>query len=230
MKHILAAFDLDDTLFHECDYVLSGRRAVARHFARRLGLDESGLLQAMDNCPVRGPEAFDALHKLLAPDGIAIGEIIEVYRSHKPDISLSPEAEDVLSQLQAAGINLALITDGRSIGQRLKFEALGLERFFAPEAVIISEELGADKLRPLPFRTLESLYPDAVQRFYIGDNPAKDFREARKLGWRTVMLADSTQTNIHSRNLHSVPPENRPETVLLSLTDAIPLITRNKVL
>ena len=227
-EHILAAFDMDDTLFRERDYVLSGRRAVAQHFATKFGMEETELLEAMDGCPITGPEAFDALLGMLAPKGVKINDILHVYRNHKPDIHLTSEAEFTLYQLKKAGIQLALISDGRAEGQRNKFEALALERFFPPEGVIISGEFGADKLSPLPFRTLEKRYPETSCHFYIGDNPAKDFREARMRGWHTVILADSSATNIHPQNLNSVSPENRPETVVFSLTDTIPLITRNK--
>ncbi len=228
MKHagqILIAFDLDDTLYPERDYVQSGRRAVARHCSTKYSVGEGLLFQAMDECPIVGPAAFNALLELLKHTAIDIPEILEVYRNHRPDIALSEDAIRTLTFLKDSGVNLALITDGRTRSQRLKFDSLGLAHFFPPEAVTISGELGADKLSPLPFRTLERLFPAASRRIYIGDNPAKDFLQPRMRGWSTVMLANSSARNVHHQNLLSVPPENRPDMVVFSLTDILPIIT-----
>ena len=45
----LIAFDLDDTLYKERDYVVSGRRAVAAALAPVAGVDAGILLEVMNN-------------------------------------------------------------------------------------------------------------------------------------------------------------------------------------
>ncbi len=219
------AFDLDDTLYKERDYVRSGRRAVARFTAAATGLGADALMDIMDACGPTGPGAFDRLLAHIANTApaakhIGIDEILAVYRYHKPEISLTTEAEALLAKLKDAGHHLALITDGRSTTQRLKFEALGLGRFFAPEAVFISEETGGDKTSPAGFEAVERLFSGIPHRTYIGDNPAKDFRHPRRMGWNTVMLADSEAANVFRQDLDSVAPEFRPHTVVFKPEDA----------
>lgn len=218
-------FDLDDTLYKERDYVRSGRRAVARFVAAATGLGADALMDIMEACGPTGPGAFDRLldhigKEAPAAKGIGIAEILQVYRNHIPEIRLTPEAESLLTKLKEAGHHLALITDGRSTTQRLKFEALGLNRFFKPEAVFISEETGGDKTSPAGFEAVERLYPGVARRTYIGDNPAKDFMHPRRMGWNTVMLADSAGANVFSQNIGRIPAEYRPDTIVFNPEDA----------
>ncbi|MDE6276963.1 MAG: HAD family hydrolase [Muribaculaceae bacterium] len=219
---MLIAFDMDDTLYKEREYVFSGRRAVARYFSEKTGLPETQLTGAMEGYGPVGPEAFDALYRVLEPHGILMEEIVQVYRAHRPEISLDPDAEALLQRLKDAGMHLALITDGRPAGQRMKFEALGLGRFFEPDSVFISGETGGSKNTPLPFRMGEERFPEARRRIYVGDNMAKDFRNARMRGWQTVMLADPEKKNIFPQMIGEAAPEYRPDMVVFRLSDAFP--------
>ncbi|MDE5785464.1 MAG: HAD hydrolase-like protein [Duncaniella sp.] len=159
------AFDLDDTLFPEIEFVRSAYRAISRHFSR------PSLVRDME-CASGPREAFDiAVGKLGLHDA---AQLIALYRDHYPDISLTPAVEKTLGELKDRGIVLALITDGRSITQRNKISALGLERFIAPEHILISEETGADKLNSRPFELLESA-SNSQPYIYVGDKPSTDF-------------------------------------------------------
>ena len=70
------------------------------------------------------------------------------YRLHTPDIRLSMEVREASQAIRAASRAMAVLTDGRSVTQRLKLEVLGLEDW----PVLISESYDAFKLPQIRFR------------------------------------------------------------------------------
>lgn len=190
----VVAFDLDDTLYKEEDFVLSAFREVAEKVAAGFGINEATAYAAMSDAFRHGENPFDALQKTTTKE-LPVKEFVSAYRSHFPSIQLDRETGALLESLQRQGCVLGLITDGRSLTQRNKIKALGLERYFDAENILISEETGADKLQPDNFERLQREYP-AANYFYVGDNPAKDFHHPNLLGWKTVCLKDDGR-NIH---------------------------------
>ncbi len=220
-------FDLDDTLYAEADFVLSGFRAVS-HMAiqYRPVTSAETWYQLMKQAWLSGRNAFDALSEEVAPTDTEsfIKSCVDTYRFHKPSISLSDSAVLLLSTLAANGIRMSVITDGRSRTQRAKIKSLGLERYIGVTDILISEELGAEKTSINGWRKIVSRYPNASQFIYIGDNPAKDFYWPRRLGWRTFGLRD------HGKNIHKqtgdFPPGHMPEIWIDDLSEIISLITK----
>lgn len=203
----VVAFDLDDTLFPEIDYLHSAYREIALILSTKYTIAEVECCNAMIN------GGFDALMALLDYKGIKHNEdvmwCVEKYRHHVPTISLSPDTEMTLTELKRRGYSLALITDGRVITQSLKIDGLGLHRYFSEEDVSISEQIGADKTSPLPFRAVMLRHPDAERYVYVGDNPKKDFFQPNALGWTTIGLRDRGR-NIHKQTL-DLPIEYQPQ-------------------
>lgn len=188
----LVAFDLDDTLYSERDFLHSGWRAVARAAAVH-GLEAGEAWRIMSTAP----DAFDALHARLP--AMTVDEMLHVYRTHMPGIALYTGVADTLECLRSHGCPIAIITDGRSLSQRNKIKALGLEQY--ADYVSVSEEIGADKTSDSPFRILMDMFP-GYHYIYVGDNPAKDFVWPNRLGWTTVMLRESRPgLNIHPQTL-----------------------------
>ena len=209
------AFDLDDTLFKERDYVRTRRLAVAGHFAPLAAMDAADLFTMMETAP----DAFDALLDLPAVRRARIGinDILAVYRSHKPALTLPDDTVSALSALTERGVILAIITDGRSITQRNKIDALGLERYFAHDNILISEEVGDDKLSPRPFMSLMERC-EADRYYMVGDNPIKDFYHPNLLGWTSIMLRDIDGVNVPSQDLSVYEPDHWPQIFIDNLT------------
>lgn len=205
-------FDLDDTLFPEIDYVHSAYRAIAA----RWGVELLPLMLAAPSVA----EAFE-LVTATRPD-VTITEVIGLYRTHWPGIHLPWQSLYTLAMLRNTGESLGIITDGRSVTQRHKIEALGLDRFVKPEHIIISEEIGGGKTTPLPFESISGRCSD--EKFtYIGDNPAKDFTYPASMGWRTVCLLNAG-CNIHPQDLSQLPSAT---ITIRSLTELLsPTLTR----
>lgn len=212
---ICIAFDLDDTLFKERDYVRTGRLAVARHFSGLAETDSDDLFQLMESAP----DAFDALLALPAikKAGVGIDDILAVYRSHKPELTLPDDTARALDALGRRDVALAIITDGRSLTQRNKINALGLERYIPADNILISEEVGDDKLSPRPFECLMERQP--ADRYYmVGDNPVKDFYHPNLLGWTSIMLRDTAGVNVPSQDLSPYDADHRPQIFIDKLT------------
>ncbi len=185
------AFDLDDTLYLERDYVAGGFRAVAEAVAE--GGEAAGVFEFLWSgflAGVRG-DTFDRLLARYPALGARwkVAELIELYHRQRPAISLLPGVRELLSALSAAGVRLAIITDGSVTGQSNKVTALGIAQTFEP--VIISDSWGIKFRKPheRAYRALmEQWKIPAAQMAYVGDNPEKDFLAPRRLGWQTARL------------------------------------------
>lgn len=204
---MIVVFDLDDTLYAEMEFVRSAYRAIARKFGHHL------LGPMMDASTPR--EAFDST-------GLPIEELLPIYRNHFPDIRLPWQSLYTLVSLKKQGHRLGLISDGRSLTQRNKIRALGLERFIDPELIFISEEQGWDKMSGESFSKIMSLCGDSEKYMYIGDNPLKDFLPGNRLGWQTVcLLGGANGENLFSQDYSNLPEENWPVNQVSFLTELL---------
>ena len=217
----VVAFDLDDTLFSEWDYIRSGYRAVAKTVADATGADADKLARMMTTYRPTGFEAV--LHEVSGlpdADRFTVDGMIEMYRAHTPEISLRPEARETLEALRAGGATLVLITDGSTRHQRTKLKALGLEEFFTGDRILVSEETGGDKTTDVPWNLVRERFGSPGARFfYVGDNLSKDFRLPNMAGWTTIMLRDTENTNLFPQNACAWPAENRPQYTIDSLSN-----------
>lgn len=212
---MVVIFDLDDTLYPEMEFVRSAYRVVARRYG-------SQLLPPMLAAPTPR-EAFDST-------GLPIEEVLELYRSHRPDIRLPWQSLYVMSVLAVRGHILGLVTDGRSLIQRHKIEALGLARFMRPDLMLISEEVGSEKLLGEAFRLIMDRTGEKGPYVYVGDNPKKDFVAPNRLGWLTVgYKRGGNGENISPYDTASVPEENRPLVEVDNLCELIGLVNFGKL-
>ncbi len=208
---MVIAFDLDDTLYKEVDYVKSGYRAVAEENAGIIAPEVSfGLMWEAFRTKAN---SFDAV--AVAVEGFDIAKAVATYRFHRPNIMLDEETEKALQRLKESGHRLCIITDGRSATQRNKIEALRLLHYVDPADVVVSEETGHTKADAHNFEVVEERHP-GERYVYIGDNPEKDFFHPNRMGWHTVMLTDNGQ-NIHPQL--AKPAEWTAEKAIASLAE-----------
>lgn len=213
---IALALDMDDTLFREIDFFRSSVGAISETLSAEFGCSAADLFKAMSS-DIRDP--YGQL-PLWVREDFSIEDFLAIYRAHVP-VRL-PLRPDALSLLKAVSAPMYVITDGRASTQRAKFNALGLSEFIPQDNLIISGETGYDKLTPFPFAIAMQLLDRAAQWIYVGDNPAKDFLWPNRLGWITVMLADSGH-NVHPQNLADYPSEYHPRHIISNLTELLQL-------
>ena len=199
MKSKYFVFDLDDTLVYEMDYLRSAFMEIA------LSLADINLYDFMLEWYQNGVDVFVMLANNYAVDK---EKLLESYRSHFPKIVLNDGVANVLAEIKDKGHFLGLITDGRSITQRNKLKALGVELLF--DKIIISEEFGTAKPNPKNYEVF--IQKGITEYYYIGDNVMKDFIVPNSLGWTTVCLKDNG-CNIHPQSF-DCPIEQLPKYVI----------------
>ena len=196
----VVVFDLDDTLYKEHDYLLSAYREIADRIESCYGLE--GIFDRMCQWWQDGENVFQCLIAYCQPSNIQCSMfnvqcLLDLYRSHVPAIRLDEDTKHLLDRLHPHAV-LGLITDGRSLTQRHKIDALGLSVYMDEQDILISGETGFEKPSDEPFRHFMERYPSRTY-YYIGDNPAKDFVAPNRLGWTTVCLLDDGR-NIHPQD------------------------------
>lgn len=196
-------FDLDDTLYPEVDYVRSGRAHVCERLSDILGIDLHDAVQAAVDAGEKNWLGFLVREAGLPPS--ALETLLWIYRLHPPKITLEPGWAALLERLEQAGRPVLILTDGRSITQRLKLKALGLSHL----PTLISEDWGSDKEDPARFREVMTRHPDDFW-LYVGDNPAKDFLAPRTLGWHTVGMRIG-EHGVHPQLRADLGPNYQPE-------------------
>jgi len=215
LSNWVVVFDLDDTLYYEDDYNYSGIVAVADQIEMLYGVNLKGQLLAVrsENGDVWGK----ACELLSLPDSVK-ESFHWMYRLHRPEIILSSDVSNVVADLVENTNQIVILTDGRSVSQRLKLEQLGLLSL----PCYISEEYSSNKLDSLRFQKIMVDF-SSEHYVYVGDNPAKDFVAPRQLGWKTICLRDHGR-NIHNQSLAGLSDEQQPELFVDSLSEVFDLL------
>ena len=221
------AFDLDDTLYDEINYCKSGFAAAA-DFAAKLP-DAPAAERIFDEFWQQFTNgdrtrvfnaAFDSLG--IRCDNKLIGDMVKVYRNHRPKITLPDDTGKILEQLNGK-YTLALLTDGFLPAQKLKVRSLGIEKYF--KCIIYTEMLGRDCWKPSPVgfeKLLHDLNIKAENTVYVADNAQKDFIAPNKLGIKTIQI-------IRPSGLHTEfpsQPDDAPDYVIHGIGELSDLLIK----
>lgn len=196
-------FDLDDTLF---DHTSSSRRAL-EGWLRTLGVPVSPSLAAeWSTVEARHFETWrvgaisfeeqrrrrlrDFLPLIDRPVG-ADAELDSVFAGYLHCYEESWQAFDdahpALDELTAAGLVLAVLTNGTAAQQQAKVERIGVAARLA--AVVTSEELGVAKPAPKAYlATCQRIGSDPTRTLHVGDRHDLDVVAARAAGLPALHL------------------------------------------
>jgi len=206
-------FDLDDTLYNEIDFLISAYKAIA------IGIEPVNHVQLyseMFQTYKSGGNAFSYIIEKYPEQSLTIGKLLDSYRNHFPEISPRKGVLEMFSAIKSKNSKIGIITDGRSITQRNKIKALGIEHFI--DETIISEEFDREKPH-------ESLYKYLIDKnpwgkfYYFGDNIEKDFITPKKLAWFCIGLID--KNNIRSFNHSKFPDDYLPHCFISKFTEIV---------
>lgn len=209
-------FDLDDTLYPERQYVLSGFQAVAEWAEQQFGMSQKeafGQLRSLFEQGVRNNTFNLFLEENNLNDDSFVTEMIDIYRCHQPSLIPFPEVPKLLEYL-SKNFLLGLISDGYLDVQRKKWNALALSADF--HTVIFSDQWGREFWKPSqqPFlEALSQLKTAASATCYIGDNPKKDFLGAKEIGMYTIMVQRKGGEYSH------LPPTSQAYAADMTVTD-----------
>jgi putative hydrolase of the HAD superfamily len=218
-------FDIDDTLYPEHQFVVSGFTAVSAWIEECLGIPQAETLEELCGAFQSGVQAnsFDhwAAGRLVPKD--IVPRMVEVYRGHSPTLQLFPGVRDLLDRLHRR-FRLGIVSDGYLEVQKRKLAALRVEQQF--DAVVFSDQWGQSAWKPstVPFeQVLSRLGVTGAESVYVADNVAKDFVGARELGMATVQACWGS--GVYSS---AQPPDRRyaPDHVAATPRDLESLLVR----
>jgi len=187
---VCVAFDLDDTLYLERDYVRSGFEVVGQWAKTNLGVGDFGARAWKLFELGRRGDIFDvALREAGIPHDVeTVESLVEIYRQHHPQIFLLEDARCCLQWLRPRA-KLALVSDGWPCSQRRKIDALSIAGLF--DLIVLTAELGPGFAKPHPaaFEKVErQFHVESNRCVYVADNPNKDFLGPKHQGWATVRV------------------------------------------
>jgi putative hydrolase of the HAD superfamily len=185
----LIILDLDDTLYSERDFQRSGFRAILE----TLDVPHTVLVDDLIELSIQGENPFDHMNF----DDNLRHVALSIYRQHTPHIALYPDAQLFIEEALSVGCTLAIATEGRSITQRNKMSALGLDGKISH--ILISEEVGYRKVEVEFFAEIIQAANDRPC-VMVGDNPVKDFFVPNSFGWATYLLLDRGN-NVHTQDV-----------------------------
>ena len=185
--------DLDDTLYKEIDYQNSGFREVTKYIKKNYKININYTF--IKNCISQKKNVLKELCKNFKLKKSIFKSLLWIYRLHKPKIHLNKNVKIFISKIKKYSLGVAILTDGRSITQRLKLYALGLNHL----PFYISEDYHDKKPSLKRFKLIMKNMP-AEKYIYIADNPGIDFLAPNKLKWVTIGIRGK-KNNIHSQKI-----------------------------
>jgi putative hydrolase of the HAD superfamily len=183
-------FDLDDTLYPERDYFISGFSVVANELESRGVADSARIIEALLSLQfAEGREGvFQKASRRLGFPERWIPELVAIVREHTPRITLPRETIDVLRELKG-GYLLGCVTDGWTEVQRRKINALGISEYL--DAIVIADEDGREFWKPNPHplrKCCKMLNTSPSETVFVGDNPERDIAAAENAEMRSVLF------------------------------------------
>ena len=204
-------FDLDDTLYNEIDYLKSAYRFISEGV---VGENNESLYQEMLKIYFSGGNTFEFILNKYTEKNLTLEKLLYLYRNHHPDILLREGVLEILKEMKNRNAITGIITDGRSITQRNKIKALGLENVI--DTLIISEEFGCEKPSSALYESL-MINPSCRQYYYFGNNLNKDFISPKKLGWFCIGILNSN--NIRNQNISEFSDDFIPHVFIKSMVE-----------
>ena len=198
-------FDLDDTLIRAYAQPEEAWRRLLHIFAAHLGAHDAAAIERVRLAIMEEARAFwsepaaaakwrldipgarrlsvrRGLARLGRSDDALADRIADAFTEmRRKEYRLYPDAHATVDALRAAGVKLALVTNGASIMQREKIERFELGHRF--DHIQIEGEFGRGKPEPAVYRhALESLGVAASDAWMVGDNYEWEVVAPQKLG------------------------------------------------
>jgi putative hydrolase of the HAD superfamily len=181
-------FDLDDTLYPERRFALSGFAAVSLEVERTYGVAAREAFAVLRRALAIG-RRDRALQRLCMEFSLpfrAIEELRDVIRTHDPRLRLPKTTRSVLEALRPVW-RTGVLTNGRPETQARKVEALGLGDLV--DRIVYASEVGPGKPDHSAFRAvLAALGCDPADSVFVGDDSWYDMFGARAVGMKTIRI------------------------------------------
>jgi len=209
-------FDLDDTLNDRGkSWVLFIERLLGEFTSRMATDDRELILQVIltaDQGGYRPKHEFfaDVATRLPWIDQLSTDKLESFWRTTFASCTVERcGARELSVDLRSAGLQVGIVTNGRTDMQQAKIRALGFENLI--DALIISDSVGVKKPNAgIYSEAMRSLTCASDHVLFVGDNPLRDVAGPASIGMHTAWLSLG----------RSWPAEHRPpDYVLKSLED-----------
>jgi putative hydrolase of the HAD superfamily len=185
-------FDLDDTLYPQEQFTLSGFLAVANLVEARFGIPRDRAMRVLRRArrERRGQE-FQALCSRFTLSPAIVPELVAAVRTHRPWIHLPASSGLALRTLRPYW-RIGVLTNGMPSVQRRKVEALALAALV--DVVLYAEEHGTGgKPNYAAFHAVrEQLDVPAERTVFVGNDPVADIGGANLAGFNTIYVSRSS--------------------------------------
>lgn len=186
---MIIVFDLDEVLYDEKTYVISGFRDVSEFLEKDEAIPKKIIFEYLKRRLKNGRERIfnDLLDNFRIYSQKNLKKCISVYRTHTPKIKLYSDAKDCLKRLK--NYPLYIVTDGNKIVQKNKIKALNLENHI--KKTILTSNYGLRNSKPSTFcfqKICDMEKTSPTNLVYIGDDPHKDFVGLKREGFKTIRL------------------------------------------
>src|SRR5438093_2227006 len=133
-------FDLDDTLYPRERFIHSGMAAVSRNVEQAWSIPADAAFATLFHATTRGRRGmeFQELCQRHSLPTEALPGLVQVFRSHLPNLWPSHGAVAMLQALRAEGWRIAILTNGLPHVQAAKIRALGLRALV--DHIVYAEE------------------------------------------------------------------------------------------
>jgi len=187
-------FDLDNTLIDFINIKIKCiKDAINAIRNKGLNLSEedafSEIILIYTNINFEYSEVFqDFLKKVLGRiDYKLLSVAIVAYRKTRANyVKPFNNVKKTLEELRKKGLKLGIITDAPKIKAWIRIASMELEDYF--DFVIAFEDTNEKKPSMLPFKkALNELKISPEQVLFVGDNPERDIKGAKKAGMKTAL-------------------------------------------
>jgi putative hydrolase of the HAD superfamily len=150
----------------------------------------------LNNLRIAKPEVFARLEdQFRLTEGLTRSLLADFDANLGSQAQPYPGAVECLAACKAAGLKVALITNGRDEFQRSKIAGMGITRYF--DAIFTSGGFGAKKPHPSIFEAcLQSLGVAASETAVVGDDLVCDIETAISLGMTPVWKSSEQSTQV----------------------------------
>lgn len=183
---------MDDTIFNEKEYVLSGFKVVSNYLEKKFEIPRNEIYACLlESFILRGRGSnLEYVIKIFNLPITIKSDLIKIYRNHKPEISLRKDVQDFLLYLKK-NYKLSLITDGWIEVQEMKVKALNLERYF--DLILFSQSEGLEYIKPhrkFFEKALEHFNLSSNEAIMIGDNYERDIIGANNMNMQSLLISN----------------------------------------
>ncbi len=197
-------FDVDDTLYNQITPFLDAYKEIKLEDKYNVDVEElfkrsrkysdevfdqvsKGSMSIDESGVYRITKAF-LDEKIQIPKEIAL-QLQQLYRKKQKEIKLSNTMQRILMYCIHHNHTIGVITNGPSIHQQGKVDALQLINYMPKEHIFISGNYGINKPDARLFEICEQqLNIKKEETFYIGDSYENDVIGAKNAGWKCIHL------------------------------------------